>query len=218
MCDQNNDSMMDSNLSLSEKYDPVVDSSLSLGSKYDPIIDSHQQNDEKNTLKKTPQMNCLSADGESSQEKLMFERRTNVTKDCYCWQCHKNEIDFHCKVCPRSLHIKCLPNDKKMQIVRDSLCPECADILNAEDGNNPCGCMSLLNGNIQELSQLLRFTMLTIKSADHNHTFFKPVSATAFPDYRTFIVNPMDLGTIEKNVNKNMYASTQSFLADVKWV
>ena len=38
------------------------------------------------------------------------------------------------------------------------------------------------------------------------------------PDYRDFIINPMDLGTIEKNIQCKSYGSTEAFAADVKWI
>uniref|UniRef100_A0A671MCN7 Protein kinase C-binding protein 1-like n=1 Tax=Sinocyclocheilus anshuiensis TaxID=1608454 RepID=A0A671MCN7_9TELE len=48
--------------------------------------------------------------------------------------------------------------------------------------------------------------------------FQKPVLLEQHPDYAEYIFHPMDLCTLEKNIKKKMYGSTEAFLADVKWI
>ncbi|CAG2172980.1 unnamed protein product [Oppiella nova] len=141
-------------------------------------------------------------------------------KDTYCWDCHKNGVDFSCKACLRSYHQKCssLKRLLSQSVVDSKLCPECTDIMGAEEGTNPSGCMQWLNGNVEELSELLRYTIETVRAADKKNSFYDPVSATLYPEYRNLIVNPMDLSLIETNIHNKLYASTNSFLADIKWV
>lgn len=39
-----------------------------------------------------------------------------------------------------------------------------------------------------------------------------------FPAYKNYVYVPMDLSTIEKNIKKKQYGSTEAFLMDVKWI
>ena len=48
--------------------------------------------------------------------------------------------------------------------------------------------------------------------------FQKPVDSTQFPAYKNYVFFPMDISTIEKNIKKKQYGSTEAFLADVKWI
>ena len=61
----------------------------------------------------------------------------------------------------------------------------------------------------------------------HPHCFFiylgvepfqKPVDPLQFPAYKNYVFVPMDLSTIEKNIKKKQYGSTEAFLMDVKWI
>ncbi|PIK45303.1 hypothetical protein BSL78_17840 [Apostichopus japonicus] len=38
------------------------------------------------------------------------------------------------------------------------------------------------------------------------------------PNYLSYIFNPMDLTTLERNIQNKMYGSPDAFLADVKWI
>jgi hypothetical protein len=38
------------------------------------------------------------------------------------------------------------------------------------------------------------------------------------PEYLDYIIHPMDLETIEKNIDSKKYTSTDAFIADVKWI
>ena len=48
--------------------------------------------------------------------------------------------------------------------------------------------------------------------------FQKPVDPLQFPAYKNYVFVPMDLSTIEKNIKKKQYGSTEAFLMDVKWI
>lgn len=48
--------------------------------------------------------------------------------------------------------------------------------------------------------------------------FIHPVNETEFPDYKKYIVQPMDLTRLEKNIKENVYGSTQAFESDAKWI
>ncbi|CAF1555778.1 unnamed protein product, partial [Didymodactylos carnosus] len=48
--------------------------------------------------------------------------------------------------------------------------------------------------------------------------FMYPVDTLQMPEYLDYIVHPMDLKTMEKNIEIKKYASTEAFIADVKWI
>ncbi len=48
--------------------------------------------------------------------------------------------------------------------------------------------------------------------------FMRPVDCTQMPEYLDYIIHPMDLETIEKNIDSKKYTSTDAFIADVKWI
>lgn len=48
--------------------------------------------------------------------------------------------------------------------------------------------------------------------------FIKPVDIGLFPNYRDFIVKPMDLTLLKNNIKAKMYGSTEAFMADTKWI
>lgn len=48
--------------------------------------------------------------------------------------------------------------------------------------------------------------------------FIHPVDENQFPEYKNYIINPMTLSTLEKNLKENLYGSTQGFEADAKWI
>lgn len=46
----------------------------------------------------------------------------------------------------------------------------------------------------------------------------QPVDFIQMPEYLDYIVHPMDLETIETNIDRGKYTSTDAFIADVKWI
>ena len=143
------------------------------------------------------------------------QRRVAPIKDQYCWDCHRIGVDYSCKTCLRSYHQKC-PSLKRSSEFQS--CPECIGIMRAEEGTNPSGCMKRLNGNVNRMAEILEYTIVTVKAADKKTSFHFPVSTEEYPDYHKYIVNPMDLSLVQHNVTNKTYASTNSFLADIKWV
>ena len=48
--------------------------------------------------------------------------------------------------------------------------------------------------------------------------FLKSVDLTTNPDYSDYIIHPMDLQMIGKNLHLKKYSSTAVFLGDIKWM
>ena len=48
--------------------------------------------------------------------------------------------------------------------------------------------------------------------------FLQPVDPRKFPTYRDLIACPMDLSTLEQNVERGVYGSTAAFTADCMWI
>lgn len=46
----------------------------------------------------------------------------------------------------------------------------------------------------------------------------QPVSQEEFPEYSKYIIQPMDLETLESNLENFKYSSPQAFEADAKWI
>ena len=150
-----------------------------------------------------------------------------LTADFYCWHCHKERGNLSCSACPRSYHRKCLPanylfegqtGSKKSASVSAELaskwiCPECKLIEEGEERRRT----SLSAVSDEELNQLLISALGTIKT-NAESLFYFPVSDADFPEYKQFILHPMDFQAIDRNVRKGVYKSTDGFTADVKWI
>ncbi len=54
-----------------------------------------------------------------------------------------------------------------------------------------------------------------MRTFDDQEYFHYPVDEEAYPDYRAVIPEPMDLLTLEENLDKGVYATLQPFLVDV---
>jgi len=48
--------------------------------------------------------------------------------------------------------------------------------------------------------------------------FLNPVQPEEAFDYYDYIVYPMDISSLEKNVKQRQYGSTEAFLADAQWI
>ena len=167
---------------------------------------------------------------------------TGQTRDRFCWVCHKDRSQITCRQCPRSYHLKCIPqsnstNNRNSSQAFDSwTCIECRDIAAdeedlqqflstpAEDDNTNASVQStygskwrLAQLSVEEMSELFKFSLQTIRQTA-DPTFHKPVSHLVFPDYHQLVHCPMDLSTIEKNIKTNKYRSQTAFLADIKWI
>ncbi len=51
-----------------------------------------------------------------------------------------------------------------------------------------------------------------------SYYFWGPVDTKEFPHYREYVVYPMDISVLDRNVNNKVYGCTEAFLADVKWI
>lgn len=168
-------------------------------------------------------------------------------KDRYCWVCHKERSQITCRQCPRSYHLKCIPqsnstnnstnNKTSGQGFESWTCIECRDIAadeedlqqfnttaSADDDNTNTSVQStygskwrLAQLSVEEMSELFKFALQTIHQTA-DPTFHRPVSPVVFPDYHQMVHCPMDLSTIERKVKSHKYRSQTAFLADIKWI
>uniref|UniRef100_A0A673MKI4 Protein kinase C-binding protein 1-like n=1 Tax=Sinocyclocheilus rhinocerous TaxID=307959 RepID=A0A673MKI4_9TELE len=127
--------------------------------------------------------------------------------------CHREGQVLCCELCPRVYHAKCLKLAAEPE--GDWFCPECEKITVAECIETQSKAMTMLT--LDQLSFLLKFALQKMKQPG-TEPFQKPVSLEQHPDYAEYIFHPMDLCTLEKNIKKKMYGSTEAFLADVKWI
>lgn len=137
--------------------------------------------------------------------------------DGYCWTCHKEGVLIPCEVCPRSFHARCASIEREEDADEDEewVCPECDLVLKAENVDLRSNAMQALS--VDQLCNLLKFAVSRMKHQCPEE-FVKPVPLDQFPTYSNFIVHPMDLETLEKNIKRKMYGCTESFLADAKWI
>ncbi|CAK8681281.1 unnamed protein product [Clavelina lepadiformis] len=133
--------------------------------------------------------------------------------DFYCWVCHKEGEVLCCELCPRVMHAKCLRMEAEPE--GDWFCPECERIMEAECKETQSRSMSQLS--IDQLALHLRYALQRMKTTGCE-PFAEPVNTKEFTDYLDYVFHPMDLNTLEKNVKKRIYGSTEAFLADVKWI
>ena len=68
---------------------------------------------------------------------------------------------------------------------------------------------------LQPFKQFLISILDKVVEKDTNQFFLEPVSAIDVPDYRIFITEPMDLGTMRKKVEGNEYRSFDDFERDL---
>lgn len=95
-------------------------------------------------------------------------------------------------------------------------CPECTLSLKMESFENQSESMKLISAD--EFCSLLTRTIEFLSSLPGADLFTEPVDLIEFPDYRDHIVNPVHLGQIQANINNKFYGSTESFIADIKWL
>ncbi|RZF38322.1 hypothetical protein LSTR_LSTR012109 [Laodelphax striatellus] len=135
-------------------------------------------------------------------------------KDMYCWKCHREGTAVACKICPRVFHLRCLHLETTPPF--DWVCPECSSTLYAENTETRSTAMKSLT--LDQLCNLLKFTLARMNSYPGSEWFLKPVDTQVFKDYRSFVVNPMDLSYLEKNIKHKVYGSTHAFYADTQWL
>ena len=137
---------------------------------------------------------------------LLFQNSQN---DCYCWICHKEGEVICCETCPRVFHLKCIQLENAP--TEDWVCPECVLIMTAENMDTRSRAMRLLT--VDQLCVLLRHALARMRTVTSIEPFLKSVDPILFPAYKDYVFCPMDLNTIEKNIKKKQYGSTEACLA-----
>lgn len=119
-----------------------------------------------------------------------------------------------CETCPRVFHLKCI--QLEFSPTEDWVCPECVLIMTAENMDTRSRAMRLLT--VDQLCVLLRHALTRMKTVSGVDPFIKPVDSLQFPAYTDYVFCPMDMNSIEKNIKKKQYGSTEALLADMKWI
>jgi len=88
--------------------------------------------------------------------------------------------------------------------------------MTAENMDTRSRAMRLLN--VDQLCTLLRYALARMRSVNSVDPFLKPVDPSQFPSYKNYVICPMDLATMERNLRRKQYGSTEAFLADAKWI
>ncbi|XP_014664509.1 PREDICTED: protein kinase C-binding protein 1-like [Priapulus caudatus] len=138
---------------------------------------------------------------------------TEHENDYYCWVCHREGTVICCELCPRVFHTKCINLDAEP--TGDWVCPECERIVVAECTDTQSAAMRMLTQD--QRCVLFRHAVQRMKQSALE-AFHQPVSTTQVPTYADYIIHPMDLSTLEKNVRRKMYGSLEALLADGKWI
>ncbi|UJR35707.1 hypothetical protein I4U23_028457 [Adineta vaga] len=127
--------------------------------------------------------------------------------DLYCFECHDEGDVICCDSCSRVYHPKCLALTNLPD--GDWTCPECKITQSSFD---------IANLSMNDFHTMLKFALRRMKSHPQATPFMHPVDSKQMPEYLDYIIHPMDLETIDKNIDLKKYRSTDAFLADVKWI
>ncbi|CAH1991479.1 unnamed protein product [Acanthoscelides obtectus] len=163
-----------------------------------------------------------STPGGASEEAVKKHRKITAgeikmfkeNKDMFCWRCHRDGVNIVCETCPRAYHQKCLK--QTINNPEHWPCPECVSILKAESTQTRSPAMKGMT--LEHLCSLLKFAIKRMIQCQGSEPFLNAVSEADFPDYKKYIIQPMDLTKLEKNIKNNIYGSTQAFEADAKWL
>ncbi|XP_045599040.2 uncharacterized protein [Procambarus clarkii] len=153
--------------------------------------------------------------------------------DNYCWECHREGIFICCEMCPRVFHLKCAGIECEPE--EDWACSECHAVMQAENIENRSRSMQLIS--VEQLCTLLKFALNRLKTmpgmvvfsqaADYIKTasnrtkmepFTKPVDTAEFPTYDDIVVHPVDFTSLERNIKRKFYGSTEAFSSDARWI
>ncbi|XP_044268661.1 protein kinase C-binding protein 1 isoform X2 [Tribolium madens] len=143
---------------------------------------------------------------------FIMARKPN--KDIFCWRCHHDGVQVACETCPRAYHLRCLK--QTITDLEHWPCPECVAILKAE--NTQTRSKAMKGMSLEHLCSLLKFAVKRMIQCNGSEPFIHPVDEKQFPEYRNYIVQPMTLTMLEKNIKDNAYGSTQAFESDAKWI
>ena len=155
----------------------------------------------------------------SGEEKRRRNTKQNsngldTLNDAFCWICHKEGDVICCETCPRVFHLKCISMESNPS--EDWVCPECVLIMTAENMDTRSRAMRLLT--VDQLCTLLKHALARMKSVPTSEPFVKPVDPVQFPAYKDYISCPMDIQSMERNIRRKQYGSTEAMLADCKWI
>ncbi|XP_069960221.1 MYND-type zinc finger-containing chromatin reader ZMYND8-like isoform X4 [Cherax quadricarinatus] len=134
--------------------------------------------------------------------------------DNYCWECHREGVFICCEMCPRVFHLKCAGMEKEPE--EDWACSECHAVMQAENIENRSRSMQLIS--VEQLCTLLKFALNRLKTMPGMEPFTKPVDTTEFPTYEDIVVHPVDFMSLERNIKRKFYGSTEAFSSDARWI
>ncbi|XP_047477178.1 protein kinase C-binding protein 1-like isoform X3 [Penaeus chinensis] len=134
--------------------------------------------------------------------------------DNYCWECHREGVFICCEMCPRVFHLKCAGMDKEPE--EDWACSECHAVMQAENIENRSRAMQLIS--VEQLCTLLKFALNRLKTMPGMEPFTKPVDTAEFPTYEDVVVHPVDFTSLERNIKRKFYGSTEAFSSDARWI
>ncbi|XP_045542178.1 protein kinase C-binding protein 1-like isoform X1 [Papilio machaon] len=187
----------------------------------DNVISDEESEDSKNDNKTSPSTKTKITTVNQDQQD------GKLRSDLFCWRCHwqveqgVNERTHHpmqCTICPRSFHYKCLSGTERNKITNDKswVCPECLSVLTAESSDTRSPAMKKIS--LGMLCDLLKFALERLMDFNGAEPFMQPVDRATFPDYDKYVVHPMDLSLMKKNISDGLYGSTEAFLADTQWI
>jgi Bromodomain len=127
-----------------------------------------------------------------------------------------------CDFCPRAFHCQCISNDAIPESMNDESkweCPCCIQERNGLPGDNITHTpifdtlISMYNVDDEDTAMVQQVTVLSVlyemlrmlMDYDFGDVFRSPVNYREIPTYKTIVKNPMDLGTISKNLGKGRY-------------
>ncbi|CAF4258889.1 unnamed protein product, partial [Rotaria sp. Silwood2] len=150
-----------------------------------------------------------------SRDKLKETTDENNRHDIYCFECHHVGDVISCDSCPRVYHSACL-GLAVLPEKKDWICPECEVtqssfyIINQSTPRQ--------HHSINEFHRMLRYALGRLQSHPQAKHFMRLIDCKQIPEYLDYIIHPMDLETIEKNINLKKYRSTEEFINDIKWI
>ncbi|CAF3374615.1 unnamed protein product [Rotaria sp. Silwood1] len=147
-------------------------------------------------------------------DKLKNSTDENNQHDIYCFECHHVGDVISCDSCPRVYHLKCLGLAELPEA--DWTCAECEVtqssfyIINQSTPRQ--------HHSVNEFQKMLKYALGRLQSHPQAKHFLRPIDDKQIPEYFNYIIHPMDLETIEKNINLKKYCSTEAFINDIKWI
>ncbi|KAL3280862.1 hypothetical protein HHI36_004090 [Cryptolaemus montrouzieri] len=180
------------------------------------VVGESSNNDDMPTPEKLKKEEPKVKDGGVGDERKNIKdfKMFKPNKDIFCWRCHREGVNICCETCPRSYHQKCLK--QTISNVENWPCPECVAILKAESTQTRSPAMKGMT--LEHLCSLLKFAVKRMIECNGSEPFLHPVNDKDFPEYKKYIIQPMNLTLLEKNIKENLYGSTQAFEADAKWI